>query len=347
MILWEDNSVDRRKFISGSLAASALVLSGLRFPGLQDDKIITVNGTIAANSLGPSLSHEHILVEFIGAKEYDPSKWKRSEVIKAILPELEKIKDQGIRTLFDFTPAYLGRDVLLLQELSQRSGLNIITNTGYYGAVDNKYLPESAFESTPEELASIWVKEFNHGIDGSTVKPGFIKISVNKGNLSEMHQKLVQAAAITHLQTGLTIASHTGPAVPAFEQIDLLLKAGVHPSAFIWVHAQNEQNPKKYQEAAAKGAWVSLDGIQQNNVPNYVEKLLFAKEHGFLDQVLISQDAGWYEPGKVWNGPGRSYTNLINHLLPELKLNGFRETDIRQLMETNPQNAFTIRVRKS
>jgi phosphotriesterase-related protein len=61
-------------------------------------------------------------------------------------------------------------------------------------------------------------------------EPGFIKIRVEGDPLSDLHRKLVIAAARTHLKTGLTICSHTGPAVLAFEELE-----------FVWTHAQNEK----------------------------------------------------------------------------------------------------------
>ena len=54
-----------------------------------------------------------------------------------------------------------------------------------------------------------------------------MKISVNPGNLTPISQKLVRAAAIAHLRTGLVIASHTGPAIAALEEIEILKQEGV------------------------------------------------------------------------------------------------------------------------
>ena len=183
------------------------------------------------------------------------------------------------------------------------------------------------------------------GIDGAGIRPGFIKISVNPESLSDLHRKLVEAAAITHLHTGLTITSHTGPSGPAFEQLDILQKLGVHASAFVWVHAQNEKDKTAYFNAIRKGAWISLDGVQESNMHEYVEVLQMIKKRGFLDQILISQDAGWYEPGKPWNGPVRDYTVIFKQLIPKLKISGFNQKNIKQLFEINPQKAFTIKVR--
>src|SRR5438309_414333 len=82
----------------------------------------------------------------------------------------------------------------------------------------------------------------------------------------EVGAKLVHAAALAHGRTGLTIASHTGPGVPAMAQIALLEEAGVSPRHWIWVHAQAEKERALHLEAARRGAWVEFDGIAPESV---------------------------------------------------------------------------------
>ncbi len=154
------------------------------------------------------------------------------------LPFILKARAAGVKTIFECTPEYLGRDPLLLKELSEISGITFITNTGYYG-FNNKYLPQAFYSRTQRLWQRNGPDEFFNGIEGTGIRPGFIKIAVNSSDsLSPADQKIITAAALTHLKTGLTIASHTGPEKPAFAQIAILRKNGVHPSAFIWVHAQ-------------------------------------------------------------------------------------------------------------
>lgn len=310
-----------------------------------DTFIMTINGKIKAKQLGKTLIHEHFLVDFIGAVKTNYSRWNRTEVVKKVLPYLLEVKQLGVKTIFDCTPAYLGRDVELLKMLGEKSELQIVTNTGYYGAVDNIYLPPHAFSETAEQLAERWIKEFEKGIEGSKVKPGFIKISVNFSSLSGQHKKLVKAAAITHLATGLTICSHTGLALPAFEEIDILKENGVHPSAFVWVHAQIEKNKSFHQKAAVQKAWVSLDGIGWGDFENYADSIVQLKNAGLLNRVLISHDAGWYKPDEP-QADFIGYTNIFTNLFPLLKGKGFDEKDFKQLLEKNPADAFTIAVRK-
>ncbi|GAA4401226.1 aryldialkylphosphatase [Nibrella viscosa] len=323
-------SYTRRSFLKATAA-------GLLWPALKPAPVVhTVRGSVRVNQLGLTLMHEHILVDFIGATETGPHRWDRAAVVTRMLPCLQELKQLGCRTLVECTPSYLGKDPLLLRELSERSGIQIITNVGYYGAVDNKYLPPHAFTETADQLADRWVADYENGIDNTGIRPGFMKISVNPGPLSELHRKLVTAAARTHKRTGLTIYSHTGPYVPAFEQIDILKQEGVSPSAFVWVHAQG-QNMVHYARAVREGAWVSLDGLDTGNVDKYAETLLLMKENNLLHRTLLSHDAGWYDPAQPNGGPiSRDYTVLFKRLMPNLNKQGFTRKDWKQLLEENP-----------
>jgi len=336
----------RRSFIKIVSLLFGGSFSGFSSPLQQGSIIMTVKGPINPRVMGTTLIHEHILVDFSGAAGYDPTRWNDDDVIKKVLPYLIEVREAGCDTLIDCTPNYLGRDVLLIQKLSELSGLNILTNTAYYGGSDNKYLPPHAFEETPLQLAARWIKEWEEGIDGTSIKPGFLKISVNPGQLTAVSQKLVKAAAITHLKTGLVIASHTGPAVAAWEEVEILKKEGVSPDAFIWVHAQNETDWSQYTKLARTGTWVSLDGLNDDNVQKYTDMLVYLKKEKCLHRVLLSHDAGWYEPDKPDGGNFRGYTVLFKKLLPALGVAGFSRTETQQLVQQNPREAFTIRVRK-
>jgi phosphotriesterase-related protein len=308
--------------------------------------IMTVTGPIAVKRLGRALVHEHILVDFIGADKITYQRWDRDEVIKKVLPYVLEAKKHEVHALFDCTPAFLGRDVTLLKRVSVESGLLLITNTGYYGAVKNKYLPPWAFTESAEQLAARWINEYRSGIEGTTVKPGFIKIGVDSDtSLSEVHRKLVKAAAITHLQTGLTIFSHTGLAKTAFEELAILADSGVDASAFVWVHAQAEKDKSHFITAAGQGCWVSLDGMGWGNADDYVDSLLKMKAAGLLHRALISHDAGWYKPGEP-QSDFKGYTNIFTEVIPGLKKAGFTARDIKQLLEKNPAEAMYVRVRR-
>ena len=302
-------------------------------------QISTVTGSVPPEKLGVVLPHEHVLVDFIGADRVSRSRYDPEEVYRVALPYLQRLRQAGCRTLAECTPAYLGRDPRLLQRLSRVSGLYILTNTGWYGAANDRYLPARAYSLTAEQIAAEWIAEAQKGIEGTGIRPGFIKIGVDP-EPSEVDMRLLEAAALTHRKTGLTIASHTGPGAAARKQIERLEQMGVRPSAFIWVHAQMESDKSIHVWAAERGAWVEFDGVSPETVEQHVELILHLRQKGLLSQVLVSHDAGWYQVGEPNGGTFREYTTLWTHLIPALRKAGFSDGEIEQLTAKNPQRAF-------
>ena len=311
----------------------------------EQSKIITVTGEIPASAVGKTLHHEHLLVDFIGADSTGYHRWNRDSVIEKVLPYLLEIKNLGYKTLVECTPAYIGRDPLLLKILSEKSGIQIITNTGYYSAVGGKFIPKHGFEETAQQLANRWIAEAKNGIEGTGIYPGFIKIAVERAPLQEINRKVVEAACIAHKATGLTIMSHTGLAVPAYQQIEVLKQNGISPSAFIWTHANNEKDWEKIVEAAKMGVWIAFDKFEQEEIENFSAFAVLMKKEGLLNRLLFSHDAGWYDPMKPGGGTFRDFTAIERHLIPALKTKGFSDEEITQLFEKNPAEAFAVKVR--
>ena len=66
---------------------------------------------------------------------------------------------------------------------------------------------------------------------------------------------------------------------------------------------------------------------------------------GLLDQVLVSQDAGWYDVGRPGGHMRRSYQVLFTDFLPALRARGFSAAEIDTLLVRNPARAFAVSVR--
>lgn len=306
---------------------------------------MTVRGKVTASLLGTVLMHEHVMVDFVGADKVNPNRYNRNEVFRRALPYLQQAARNGVKTLVECTPAWLGRDAELLRRLSVASKLNIITNTGYYGAATDKFVPAHAYQESAEQLAARWIKEFRVGIDGTRIKPGIIKIGVDSGPLSEIDAKLVKAAALTHLQTGLTIGAHTGDGVAALAQLDLLESLGVDLSAFIWIHAQNEKDLAVHRRAAERGCWVEFDGINPNSAAKHAEYVMNFAQHNLLGRALVSMDAGWYHVGEPQGGKYRDYNSLFADFLPIVK-GQLNAKQITQLLHDNPHRALTLEIKR-
>jgi predicted metal-dependent phosphotriesterase family hydrolase len=337
--------VSRREWLSGCLAIAGMpaltrAAAGQRLVATTRDKIATVTGQIERADLGTTLMHEHVLVDFIGADKASPSRYDADAVFAKVLPYLKQVKELGAASLVECTPAYLGRDPKLLARLSKASGLHILSNTGYYGARKHAHLPAHAFTETAEQVAARWIREHEQGIDGTGIRPALMKIGVDAGPLSEVNVKMVRAAAIAHRATSLPIAAHSGDGVAAFEELDLIEKAGAPLSAFIWVHANAEKDPDRHVKAAARGAWVEFDGIGEKSVERHVTLVMHMKAAGHLDRVLVSHDAGWYRVGEPDGGEFRPFDTLFTKFIPALKAAGATDADVRQLLVENPRRAL-------
>jgi phosphotriesterase-related protein len=308
---------------------------------------MTVNGPIAFTALGLTLPHEHIMVDFTRADQADRNSYPLIEqaAYDAALPHLVDAKNRGVDSLFECTPQYVGRYVPLLKRLATDTGVNIITNTGYYGAgTNNLHLPAHAFTETADQIAARWVAEWRDGIDGTGVRPGFIKIAVTPDSLSDVTEKLVRAAARTHIATGLTIASHTSSGAAMQEVLEVLKQENVHPSAFVWVHASSVADTSLHEHAARRGAWTEFDAINADTVSRHVQFVANLKNLGLLNRVLVSHDAGWYDvqnPSTTYRG----YSTLFTDFVPALQAAGFSQAEIDQILIVNPHQAFGIRVR--
>jgi len=339
----------RRAFLAASAATAAQVFSGpTRARGqtaLPTGTIHTVRGPIDVGQMGVTLVHEHVLVDFVGADKVSRSRYDADEAFGTILPHLRELRTRGCRTLLECTPAYLGRDPLLLRRLSEASGLHIATNTGYYGAASDIAVPRHAHAETARQLADRWTSEARRGIEGTAVRPGFVKIGVDAGPLSGIDRKLVEAGALCHLDTGLTLAIHTGSGAAALEILSILKTRGVSPDAYVWVHSQNEGDRATRSWAARQGAWVELDGVSPQSLDAHVEAVVDLLRRGQLDRVLVSQDSGWYRVGEPGGGAYRPHTFLFDAFLPALRAHGLGEADIRTLLVENPARAFAIRRR--
>jgi len=322
------------------MASAAAPLSARKGSAGQ---VITVLGPVPAARLGRTLMHEHVMADFIGADKISRSRYDAEEVFRVALPHLQKIKSLGCETLVECTPEYIGRDAPLLRRLSRASGLHILTNTGIYGAASDKYVPQYAYSESADQLALRWVREFEDGIPPENIRPGFMKIGVDAGPLSEIDAKLVRAAARCHKRTGLAIASHTGDGVAAMAELDVLKEEGVAPSAFIWVHAQNEKDPAVHARAAQLGAWVEFDGISPKTLDDHVKLVMAMKRAGHFRRTLISQDAGWYSVGEPGGGNFRGYEFLFTDFLPALRKAGASKRDLDTLLIENPRPALTVR----
>lgn len=325
--------------------SALVILTSCSIPSNQADEnnliVQAVQGAVAQDELGLTLSHEHLFSNF-GLPIDETQSYDEEKLFARVNPYLRMLHDEGIQTIFDYTTAYFGRRADLLKVMSDSSGIQIVTNTGIYGGADDQYVPAFAFDLTATELAEIWIDEAEDGIEDTGIRPGFIKLAFDNGEPSEIDRKLFEAGLITHLETGLTVAVHTGSNPKAVElQLELMEEYGVDPSAWIWTHANWHDDIDYILDVAQQGAWISMDGVKSDNIDQYIEFIERFEEAGVLNRLLLSHDGDVYPAG----GEIRPLESISKDLIPAMRSNGFSEEAIEQIFMDNPGEAYAIGIK--
>lgn len=333
--------MNRRQFLSTTALAAAAVACGPLRAAERAPFVQTVLGPVPASELGLTLPHEHIMCDFIGAELTGRHRWEPEAVVQKMRPYLDALKERSVQTFVDCTPACIGRDPRVLRTLAQATGLHIVTNTGYYGGANDKFVPKHAYSESAEQLADRWIAEWTVGIEGTGVKPGFVKIGVDEaenGKLSAIDEKLVLAAARTSVRTGLTVTCHTGGGPAGLAAAKRFIEAKGAPGKFIVAHSDGHGLAIN-QAVAELGAWVSFDGISRRPLDEHM-KLVRALTEKHANRLLLSHDNGWYSVGEQGGGKVRDYNYLTDVFVPSCRRAGMAPVLFQQLTVLNPAAAF-------
>jgi phosphotriesterase-related protein len=307
-------------------------------------KLYTVNGPVESDTLGLILPHEHLFTDLrgpfaAGYAEGDPLK-----VAERVGPYLEEASAQGVTALVECSTVGVGRNLQILQRLANTTPIHIVPPTGVYREA---YIPESLRDTSESELADRWTRELTQGMEGTSIRAGFIKLAMSDGGITPLEVRNLKAAARASQDTGCAIASHTIGGKLALQEMDILEEAGLDLQRFIWVHAQTESDLSMLEEAARRGAFVELDsvGAPYQSQADLLDMAVSQIQAGFTEHLLLSHDAGWYNPARPDGLPDdgyRGYTALVQEFIPALRKRGVVEDQIRQITVNNPINAFAF-----
>jgi phosphotriesterase-related protein len=313
--------------------------------------LITTLGPITAEDAAMVLPHEHVFVDLRTPETPGHGQAQPADVTRAMAPLLIAARNAGIGVIAEASCVGVGRRADILRAVSEASGMPLIAPTGVYR---EPWIPRWIREASEERLRDWMIGELTDGIEGSGVRAGWIKLSAGDTGLTPCETRVLRAAARASKATGAVIGSHTASGRVVREQLDILESLGVEPGRFIWIHAQIEPDPLLVPEAARRGAWIEYDGIGwpapqragkgagsgADSDAFYVDLVRAALDAGLADQVLLSQDRGWYNPAIPGGGPTYPYTHLTETFLPRLRAAGVAEDTIGRLTMANPFEAF-------
>ncbi|HEY4277158.1 MAG TPA: hypothetical protein VGM91_03000 [Conexibacter sp.] len=304
-------------------------------------KVQTVNGPVEPESIGVTLTHEHVFLEMWSRDGQGHVGQLRDEDVLAA--ELTAFAGVGGGCLVDQTPGGAGRDPLGLQRLSKRVGVAIVTGCGWY--TEPFYpLADNLERRSVANIAAGLVEEIEGGLDGTGVRPGIIgEIGASQGWITPLEERVHRAAARAQVATGLPLSTHTLYHSTGDAQMALFEEEGVDPSRVCVSHCDTFPDLDYCLRVASWGGYVSFDnvGFQLGDHETAVRRLVLELvERGHAERLLLSQDVG--QMPELRSRGGRGYTYVAETFLPALLAEGLDESVVQTITVDNPRRWLTI-----
>ena len=129
------------------------------------------------------------------------------------------------------------------------------------------------------------------------------------------------------------------------QQLDILEEEGATPDSLIVAHTGSEPDQFYHFKIAERGAWVEYDHLNRKSHAEVEGNIMLIQEmlhKGYEDQLLISQDSGWYNVGQDNGGEINGFEYLVKDFTPLLGKKGISNATIHKLMVENPARAFAF-----
>jgi phosphotriesterase-related protein len=343
-------------------------------------KIRTVTGDVPADSMGRTLTHEHLLYTYPGG-EYDHlSSFHLDDAVDRIARELKAgMDDFGYRTIVDMTPCEVGRHPELMRRVAERTGCNVIAVTGFFP--ESMGLPYWFKRQTVEELADFYARDITQGmVFGGTqtdIRAGAIKIATGQEGVNPKpspvgahgrhvtvaEDRLIRAAGRAQKRLGVCINTHTDPedyrvTNPGIEQLDIIEEEGGDPGKVIIGHMfVAPRSVDQIVEVCRRGASVQVDhmGIpwRHDSVDDLDESMATMMcelaDRGFLSQMTITYDRWFFNPRGPATEENPQLLNervglgyLFESFAPRLEKKGFRARDLETMLVDNPRRILAF-----
>jgi len=337
-------------------------------PMLQHQGLVTtVNGPLAASSLGVTDAHQHVWIGPVAGGPAGAPLLCDRDVIAAGLTGYRAAGGGG---LLDCQPGGCGRDGRALAELSRLTDVPIIACTGFHLA---RYYPPDfwLWGATAEAARDYFVAEIVDGLaetcdmsqyrsgnstagpepveghplrqaqgacsenswtGSQPVRAGFIKIAI-PADPAELPDALWEAAAAASRDTGAALLAHTEAGAAAEQIVARLLGLGAAADRLVICHIDKRPDFGLHRELAQAGVLLEYDTFfrpkydPERNVWPLLQRMVAASLAG---QIAIGTDLAGTA---FWQEIGPAA--LPGTIVPRLRMLGFESTTIRRLTGGN------------
>ena len=307
----------------------------------------TVLGPVDAAELKFTLMHEHVMVSSAGIPHTFPELIDRDRFVTLSVQALKEAAADGVNTYVDVTTMDLGRDMDVLERVAEQSEVHIIPCTGIW--LD---IPRAISRITPEELARVFIREIEVGIEGTGIKAGIIKVATSEEGVTPANDIVLRAAAMTCNETGVPISTHTAAlAKVGNDQIAIFEEEGVDLSRVYIGHSNDTADLDYLSGIARKGCLLGMDhypggrpgGLNWEERTQVVKQLL---DMGLADHVTLSHDFSLsYDDSSETEADRATYNPdgicfIPRRVLPRLKELGVTQEQIDAMTVDAPRRYF-------
>lgn len=309
--------------------------------------INSVLGPMDTADMGFTLSHEHVLVSSAGIQQIYPEFIDRAGTIARGIDDLKAAHAEGLRTIIDVTTIDLGRDIRMLEEVSRGSGVNIICATGTW-----RDIPRVFWTATPDDIAPLYIREIQQGIEDTDIKAGVIKVANDMGGVTPEGEIILRAAARAHKATGVPISTHTwAPERVGEQQVAICEDEGIDLNRVYVGHSNDTDDLDYLIGLLEKGVWIGLDRYPgRPEVLDWEARTQTAYrliEAGYAHRIMLGHDwsvallIALREARKARDEANPDgYLFITRRVLPRLSELGASDADINKVMIDNPRRFF-------
>jgi len=258
--------------------------------------------------------------------------------MEVAIEEILLFKQAGGQSFVDCTVIGYGRDVRVLREISQRTGVNIVAVAGFKedpfirAWLDNQPLD-------PEEVEGLLVREITEGVEDTGIRCGVVKASSSYNRITPLEETMLRVCARAHKRTAAPIVTHCTSGTMGLQQLDILESEGVDLSHVSIGHCDLNPDAWYAKSIADRGAYVAYDSVGKAKYhpdSQRVEVLRALVESGYEKQVLLGMDIGRMSDCKVKSG-GLGHGWLLSNFVPRLRSEGFDEDILNGFLVENPR----------
>ena len=315
-------------------------------------QVPTVTGSIDTADLGPTLMHEHVFVISPEIIQNYGDYWDVEERIADGVAKLSDLAARGIRSIVDPTVIGLGRYLPWVQRVAEQVDLQIVAATGLYTYNDVPFYFHYRgfiFDTDPDPMVGMFVKDITEGIADTGVKAGIIKCATDVDGLTPGVERVLRACARTHRETGVPITTHTDAGTfRGRDQQRVFAEEGVDLSRVVIGHCGDSTDLDYLKELMDKGSMIGMDRFGVDVLLPFDDRVQVVADlcaQGYADRMVLAHDAAcymdWFTPEvQSAMAPNWHYNHISDDVLPELLSRGVTQDQVDQMLTANPKRLF-------